>query len=315
MIQNTFQGVIRIMIELSHLATERRNPRSRDIDSLPTLDMIRVIHAEDKSVALAVERILPDIAEAVDLISSRLSTGGRLIYIGAGTSGRLGILDAVECPPTYGTPPELVQGIIAGGTPAIFQAQEGAEDNPSLAEEDLKEHGLCALDVLVGIAASGRTPYVLGGLKYARSIGAATIALACTPAPAIAEFASVSLVPITGPEVITGSTRMKAGTAQKMVLNMLSTASMIKLGKVYGNLMVDVSSTNAKLEERARRIVMEAAGCSRAESIDALEKAGGNAKLAILLQRSGLDAAAGRKLLEDAGGHLALALKQCTKGE
>ncbi len=298
------------MIDLSRLSTEGQNPRSRNIDELPTLDMLRVINEEDKTIALAVERILPDIARAVDLIASRVSEGGHLFYIGAGTSGRLGILDAVECPPTYGTPPELVQGLIAGGTPAIFRAQEGAEDDPLLAEKDLKEHGFGEEDVLVGIAASGRTPYVIGGLKYARSIGAATISLACTPNPALAEFADISLTPVTGAEVVTGSTRMKAGTAQKMVLNMLSTGTMIKLGKVYGNLMVDVKSSNKKLEERARRIVMEAAGCTREESITALKEAGGSAKLAILLQCTGLDAEAGKRLLEETKGRLAPALRK-----
>ena len=202
------------MIDLSQLTTEGRNPRSQNIDELPTLDMLRIINREDQSVALAVERILPDIAKAVDLIASRLSKGGRLFYMGAGTSGRLGILDAVECPPTYSTPPELVQGLIAGGTPAIFRAKEGAEDDPALGENDLKEQCFCHLDVLVGIAASGRTPYVMGGLRYAQSIHAAAIALACTPKPLIGDFADIVLTPVTGPEVVTGSTRMKAGTAQ-----------------------------------------------------------------------------------------------------
>lgn len=299
------------MIELSELMTERRNPVSNQLDELPTLDMLRIINREDQSVALAVEGILPSIAEAVDLIAARLAGGGRLFYQGAGTSGRLGILDAVECPPTYGTAPELVQGLIAGGTSAIFRAKEGAEDDRSLGERDLREHGFSPKDVLVGIAASGRTPYVMGGLKYASELGAATIALACTPDPAISRFARISLLPVTGPEVVTGSTRMKAGTAQKMVLNMLSTGAMVKLGKVYGNLMVDVKATNEKLAERARRIVMESSGCSREESVEALEKAGGNAKLAILLLLSGTNPEEGAALLEKSGGRLALALKSC----
>ncbi len=303
------------MIELSDLTTEHRNPRSAHIDELATLDMLAVINEEDKTIALAIERILPQIAKAVDLITLRLAQGGHLFYLGAGTSGRLGILDAVECPPTYSTPPELVQGLIAGGTPAIFRAREGAEDDPHLAEKDLNEHGFGKQDVLVGIAASGRTPYVIGGLKYARSIGAATISLACTPSPAIAEFADIPLTPVTGPEVVTGSTRMKAGTAQKMVLNMLSTATMIKLGKVCGNLMVDVKASNKKLEERARRIVMDATGCNRAEAIAALEKAEGSAKLAILLQLSGLEAEEGRKLLAESGGRLAPAITTMRSGQ
>lgn len=297
------------MIDLSQLSTEQRNPQSQHIDELETIDILRVINKEDKTIPLAVEKILPDIAKAVELITSRLGRGGRLFYIGAGTSGRLGILDAVECPPTYGTSPELVQGIIAGGTPAIFRAQEGAEDDPSLAEKDLKEHAFTALDVLVGIAASGRTPYVIGGMQYARRLRAATIALACSSRPALAEYADITLTPVTGPEVVTGSTRMKAGTAQKMVLNMLSTGVMIKLGKVYGNLMVDVKASNKKLEERARRIVMEATGCSREESIEALRKSDGQAKLAILLLLTGLSPKEGKKRLEQAEGRLAPALK------
>ena len=300
------------MMDLSRLTTEARNPRSRNIDALSTLDMLRLINEEDQSVALAVKDILPDVARAVDLIASRLAKGGRLFYMGAGTSGRLGILDAVECPPTYGTPPELVQGLIAGGNPAVFRAREGAEDDPALGERDLREGGFSCGDVLVGIAASGRTPYVLGGLKYARSLSAAAISLACTPRPLIGEFSDISLTPVTGPEVVTGSTRMKAGTAQKMVLNMLSTGAMVKLGKVYGNLMVDVKATNEKLEERSRRIVIEATGCSREESLAALERAGGHAKLAILLQCTGLSPEEGKRALEESRGRLALALRNCS---
>ena len=297
------------MIDLQKLTTERRNPASAHIDELSTLEMVQVINGEDKKVALAVEKILPEIAKAVDIITEKLAQGGRLFYLGAGTSGRLGILDASECPPTYGVEPELVQGLIAGGTPAIFKAQEGAEDNPELARMDLTERGFTAKDVLVGIAASGRTPYVIGGLQYARELGAATIALACSANAAIAEYADIALLPVTGAEVVTGSTRMKAGTAQKLVLNMLSTGTMIKLGKVYGNLMVDVKTSNKKLEERAKRIVMEATGCSREESIAALEEAKGNAKLAIFIHLTGADYAAGQAALEEADGHLARALK------
>lgn len=297
------------MIDLQKLTTERRNPASAHIDELSTLEMVQVINGEDKKVALAVEKILPEIAKAVDIITEKLAQGGRLFYLGAGTSGRLGILDASECPPTYGVEPELVQGVIAGGTPAIFKAQEGAEDSPELARRDLAERGFGAGDVLVGIAASGRTPYVIGGLQYARELGAATIALACSANAAIADYADIALLPVTGAEVVTGSTRMKAGTAQKLVLNMLSTATMIKLGKVYGNLMVDVKTSNKKLEERAKRIVMEATGCSREESIAALAEAKGNAKLAIFIHLTGADYAAGQAALEEAEGHLAQALK------
>lgn len=298
------------MLDLQKISTERRNPASAHIDELPTLEMVKIVNGEDQKVALAVEKILPEIARAVDIITDRLARGGRLFYLGAGTSGRLGILDASECPPTYGVEPELVQGVIAGGIPAIFKAQEGAEDNPELAKEDLAERGFGKGDVLVGIAASGRTPYVIGGLQYARKLGAATIALACSANAAIAEYADIALLPVTGAEVVTGSTRMKAGTAQKLVLNMLSTVTMIKLGKVYGNLMVDVKTSNAKLEERAKNIVMEATGCSREESIAALSEARGNAKLAIFIHLTGADFAAGQAALARADGHLAQALRQ-----
>ena len=298
------------MLDLQKITTERRNPLSAHIDELPTLEMVKIVNGEDQKVALAVEKILPEIARAVDIITDRLARGGRLFYLGAGTSGRLGILDASECPPTYGVEPELVQGVIAGGIPAIFKAQEGAEDNPDLAAHDLAERGFGKGDVLVGIAASGRTPYVIGGLQYAKNLGAATIALACSANAAIAEYADIALLPVTGAEVVTGSTRMKAGTAQKLVLNMLSTVTMIKLGKVYGNLMVDVKTSNAKLEERAKNIVMEATGCSREESIAALREARGNAKLAIFIHLTGADFAAGQAALARADGHLAQALRQ-----
>jgi len=297
------------MLDLQKISTERRNPASAHIDELSTVEMLRIINEEDKKVALAVEKILPEIAKAVDVITDRLERGGRLFYLGAGTSGRLGILDASECPPTYGVEPELVQGVIAGGTSAIFKAQEGAEDNPRLALEDLQARGFTAADVLVGIAASGRTPYVIGGLQYARKLGAATIALACSANAAIAEWADIALLPVTGAEVVTGSTRMKSGSAQKLVLNMLSTGTMIKLGKVYGNLMVDVKTSNKKLEERAKRIVMEAAGCSREESKAALDEAKGNAKLAIYIHLTGTDYSTAQADLERSDGHLGKALK------
>lgn len=298
------------MIQLNKLTTERRNPNTSHIDELSTLDMVTAINREDKQVPLAVEKVLPQIAQAIDLITDKLKNGGRLFYIGAGTSGRLGILDAVECPPTYGTDPALVQGLIAGGTPAIFCAQEGAEDNPDLACSDLATAGFTQADILVGIAASGRTPYVIGGIEYAKKQQAATIALSCSENSKIAKLADIAITPITGPEAVTGSTRMKAGTAQKLVLNMLSTGTMIKLGKVYGNLMVDVKTSNLKLEERARRIVMEATGCSREEAITTLTRAEGRAKLAILLQLTGCSAETGRQLLSRAEGKLGKALHE-----
>ena len=301
-------------MDLSRLTTERRNPASAHIDSCTTLEMVTIMQQEDSKIASAIEKILPEIARAIDATSQRLESGGRLFYLGAGTSGRLGILDASECPPTYGTDPELVQGLIAGGIPAIFRAQEGAEDNPGLAVHDLKEHGFSAKDVLVGIAASGRTPYVIGGLKYARELGALTIALACSEHAEIAALADIALTPVTGPEVVTGSTRMKAGTAQKLVLNMLSTGTMIKLGKVYGNLMVDVKASNKKLEERAIRIVMEGSGCKRTEAEKALKGADGHAKLAILMVVAGVSAGEGKALLERTAGHLAAAIRLAAGG-
>lgn len=301
-------------MDLSRLTTERRNPASAHIDSCTTLEMVTIMQQEDSKIASAIEKILPEIARAIDATSQRLENGGRLFYLGAGTSGRLGILDASECPPTYGTDPELVQGLIAGGIPAIFRAQEGAEDNPGLAVHDLKEHGFSAKDVLVGIAASGRTPYVIGGLKYARELGALTIALACSEHAEIAALADIALTPVTGPEVVTGSTRMKAGTAQKLVLNMLSTGTMIKLGKVYGNLMVDVKASNKKLEERAIRIVMEGSGCERTEAEKALKGADGHAKLAILMVVTGVSAGEGKALLERTSGHLAAAIRLAAGG-
>ena len=301
-------------MDLSRLTTERRNPASAHIDSCTTLEMVTIMQQEDSKIAAAIQKILPDIARAIDETSLRLQEGGRLFYLGAGTSGRLGILDASECPPTYGTNPELVQGLIAGGIPAIFRAQEGAEDNPGLAVHDLKEHGFSAKDVLVGIAASGRTPYVVGGLQYAQKIGALTIALACSEHAEIAALADIALTPVTGPEVVTGSTRMKAGTAQKLVLNMLSTGTMIKLGKVYGNLMVDVKASNKKLEERAIRIVMEGSGCKRTEAEKALKGADGHAKLAILMVVTGVSAGEGKALLERTSGHLAAAIRLAAGG-
>ena len=292
------------MIKLETLTTEQRNPRTLAIDEVSTLEMMRLLNDEDGLVPLAVGKILPSIAAAVDVIAAALAAGGRLFYLGAGTSGRLGILDAVECPPTYRTDPEKIIGLIAGGTPAIFRAQEGAEDSEELGANDLREHAFSEKDVVVGIAASGRTPYVIGALKYAKRLGAKTIALACTTPAAIAEVADIALLPIVGPEAVTGSTRMKAGTAEKLVLNMLSTGAMVKLGKTYGNLMVDVKASNAKLTERATRIVMEVAECSREEAASALRLADGRAKLAILCVLTGEPIAACEAMLERHAGRL-----------
>ncbi len=300
------------MIQLKHISTEQRNPANANIDMLDTLTILERINQEDQQVPLAVAAVLPQIAQAVDCITSRLEKGGRLFYLGAGTSGRLGVLDAAECPPTYGTPPTLVQGIIAGGSDALLHAKEGAEDSEALAAADLQAVHFSSRDVLVGIAASGRTPYVIGGIRYAKKQGASVIALSCSTASTIAELADIPLTVVTGAEIITGSTRMKAGTAQKMVLNMLSTTVMIHLGKVYGNLMVDVRASNQKLLERARRIVMEATGCSRCEAVTALKDSDGKAKLAIFLLLSQLPVDAAKKLLAEADGHIRLALEKLT---
>ena len=249
------------MSDFEHIPTEQRNAASTHIDTLSTQEMVSLINREDQKVALAVEKETTHIAAAIDLIYSKMSSGGRLIYCGAGTSGRLGILDAVECPPTFSTNPELIKGIIAGGMSAIFKSAEGSEDNSELGKTDLEEINFAANDVLVGIAASGSTPYVLGAMAYARTLGAATIALTCCPGSKINRAADISISPMPGPEVITGSTRMKSGTAQKMVLNMLSTCTMIRMGKVYSNLMVDVMPSNKKLIRRCVFIVCNAVNC------------------------------------------------------
>ena len=269
------------MLNLEKLSTEARNPASSRIDKLDTLSMMRVMNDEDQKRALAVKAILPDIARAVDVIAARLKTGGRLFYMGSGTSGRLGILDAVECPPTYSTDPDLVQGLIAGGKEAIFRAREGAEDSLDKGADDIISHDLSAKDVLVGITASGRTPYVLGGMEEARRRGAFVIGLACSKEPDTACTADLMLICLPGPEVVTGSTRMKAGTVTKMILNMLSTGTMIRLGKVRGNLMIDVKATNEKLKERATRIVMTVTGMDRAAAEKALRESDGRARLAV----------------------------------
>jgi len=296
------------MVELKKIATEQRNPNTMNIDTLPTLEMVRLINREDHRVAEAVGLVTDKIAEAVDLIADRLSKGGRLIYCGAGTSGRLGILDAVECPPTYSTEPEMVQALMAGGYPAIFKAVEGAEDSKTLGAEDMKKIDFTAGDVLVGIAASGRTPYVLGCMEYARELGAPTVAVTCCPGSALDRFADIGIAPAPGPEVVTGSTRMKSGTAQKMVLNMLSTGAMIKLGKVYGNLMVDVKPSNEKLIRRCVTIVCTAAECDEATATAALEACQYRPKTAIVMVCLGIGAEEANALLRKSEGRIAKAL-------
>ncbi|NBI53277.1 N-acetylmuramic acid 6-phosphate etherase [Photobacterium alginatilyticum] len=296
-------------IDLSKMVTESRNTASQHIDTLSTFDMLKVINDEDKKVALAVEQALPDIALVVDMIAEAFQKGGRLIYSGAGTSGRLGILDASECPPTYGTKPEQVIGLIAGGHQAIFKAVENAEDNRELGADDLKALNFNQHDVLVGIAASGRTPYVLGAMSYAKSVGATVACISCNPQSVMTELADISITPVVGPEVVTGSSRMKAGTAQKLVLNMLTTGAMIRIGKVYGNLMVDVEATNAKLVERQKKIVMEATECSREEAETALVACNGHCKTAIVMILAQLSAEEAESLLVNNNGFIRKAIE------
>lgn len=269
-------------MDYAELVTEKVNPDTVDIDTGSTEEILRMMHEEDCKVAAAVGEVLPQIAAAVDMIAERLANGGRLIYVGAGTSGRLGVLDASECPPTFGTAPEQVVGVIAGGDQALRTSIEGAEDCRDLGAADVDRLQVCRRDVLVGISASGNAPYVLGAVERAARLGAATVALCNTQAGTVLQAADVAVVPVVGPEVIMGSTRLKAGTAQKMVLNMLSTASMIKLGKVYRNLMVDLSPSNQKLRDRSVRIIMQAAGVERKTADEALKNAGGETKAAIL---------------------------------
>ncbi|HHQ6627831.1 TPA: N-acetylmuramic acid 6-phosphate etherase [Serratia fonticola] len=296
-------------INLSQMVTESRNPASSQIDTLPTLDMLAVINSEDQKVPLAVAATLPAIARVVDLVVDAFACGGRLIYCGAGTSGRLGILDASECPPTYGTPHEQVVGLIAGGHTAILQAVENAEDNPQMGEQDLRNLGFNARDVLVGIAASGRTPYVLGAMAYARSVGATAVAISCNPNSAMSQAADIAIEPVVGPEVVTGSSRMKAGTAQKLILNMITTGAMIRSGKVYSNLMVDVEATNAKLIQRQVNIVVEATECSPEEAEEALNQCQRHCKTAIVMILGGLSAPEASAVLSKNKGFIRQALQ------
>ncbi len=297
------------MVELQKIATEQRNPNTMNIDTLSTLDMVKLINQEDHRVADAVGEVTDKIAQAVDVIAEKLAAGGRLIYCGAGTSGRLGILDAVECPPTYSTDPETVQALMAGGYGAIFKAVEGAEDSKELGVQDMQNIHFGPKDVLVGIAASGRTPYVRGCMEYAKRLGAPTIAVTCCPGSELDQFADIGIAPAPGPEVVTGSTRMKSGTAQKMVLNMLSTGAMIKLGKVYGNLMVDVKPSNEKLIRRCVTIVCSAAECTEAEATKALEECDYRPKVAIVMVLRGVNADTACAMLQKAEGRIAKVLE------
>lgn len=295
-------------MNFDRLETEQRNPRTHCLDMLPTSEIVAAIHREDETVTGAIGNALPRIAAAADLVTEGLRAGGRLFYIGAGTSGRLGVLDAAECPPTFNTPPEMVQALIAGGKDAIFKAVEGVEDDPDLAAADLAAKCLSSSDVVVGLTASGRTPYVVGGLRYAASVGCKTIAVVCVSDTELAGIATLTVAVPVGPEVIAGSTRMKAGTAQKMFLNMLSTTVMIKLGKTYGNLMVDVRASNAKLAARVRRIVREATGAGEHEADAALSVADGSAKTAIVMLLGGITVMEAEIRLEQAGGSVRRAL-------
>lgn len=294
---------------LGHLLTEQSNPASEGIDQLDTIRILELINDEDANVAPAVREEIPNIAKAVEAIVAAIRNGGRLFYIGAGTSGRLGVLDATECPPTFHVSPELVQGIIAGGERALWRASEASEDDPEAGERDLAARGFRPPDVLVGIAASGRTPYVLGAVRAARRMGAFTVGLSCTPGSELARAADLAITPLTGPEVIAGSTRMKAGTATKLVLNMISTAVMIRLGYVYGNLMVNVQPTSVKLRDRAKRILQRVTGAGAEKSAALLEAAGGDLRVAIVMKRRGVGREEAQRILESAGGRVAEALR------
>lgn len=289
---------------LDRLTTEQRNPASDQIDSMSSLEIVQLMNAEDAKIAAAIQAEADSIAAAIDLIADAFLKGGRLIYMGAGTSGRLGVLDASECPPTFNSPPELVVGLIAGGKPALTNAIEGAEDRAEFAIADLEELDFSQDDVLVGIATSGRTPYVIAGLKYARERGASTIAFTCNQENQLADVANLTICPVVGPEVVTGSTRLKAGTATKMVLNMLTTGAMVRIGKTYGNLMVDLRATNNKLVERSIRILMAFTNLSKDEAASVLEECNGELKTAIVHVKRGVSPERAWELLKATNGHL-----------
>lgn len=290
------------MVDLASLSTEQRNPNSMNLDQMTPLEIATLMNSEDQNVISAIKEVLPQIGKAIELATSSLRDGGRIIYLGAGTSGRLGVLDAAECPPTFGVEPELVVGLIAGGKDAFLKAIEGAEDSKTLCEEELKDINLSAKDIVIGLAASGRTPYVVYGLKYANAIGCNTVAIACSRNSEIGREAKLAIEPITGAEVLTGSTRLKAGTAQKLILNMISTGSMVGIGKVYQNLMVDVQQTNEKLVVRAQNITMEATGCTREVARQTLENANGSVKTAILMIMLNLDFETAQEKLKGSNG-------------
>ena len=294
---------------MDHLTTEQNNPESVSIDQMDPIQIAMLMNREDLKVVAAVERVLPDIARAIEMVTERVQAGGRLIYIGAGTSGRLGVLDASECPPTFNTPPALVVGLIAGGYRALTNAIEGAEDNRQAGEEDLRGVELDAKDVVCGIATSGRTPYVLGGLAYAQSLGAVTLGVTCNEVSELSEVSDVLIAPVVGPEILSGSTRLKAGTATKMVLNMISTGTMIRIGKTYGNWMVDLRATNVKLKDRSIRIVSGITGLDRERAESLLARCDGEVKTAIVSQALGVEKIEAQRRLKVAGGRLRTAIQ------
>ena len=297
-------------LNLTGMTTEKRNPRTMQLDTMSELEIVTTMNEEDARVPLAIAKKLPQIAQAAHWAAEAFEQGGRLFYMGAGTSGRLGVLDAAECPPTFGVAPGMVVGLIAGGEQAFLKAVEGAEDDRALGQSDLEAYGLNAKDVVIGIAASGRTPYVLGGLAYARSVGCRTAAIACNTGSEIGRAADLAIEVEVGPEVLTGSTRLKSGTAQKLILNMISTASMVRTGKVYQNLMVDVMQNNEKLHTRAENIVIDATGVTRPEARSAIDAAGGSVKVAITMLLADCSADEARNRLEKAGGHVRAAIGQ-----
>lgn len=296
-------------MDLSKMMTETRNPDTMDLDQMSALQIVTAMNREDRRVPEAIEAVLPQIAATVEAAEAAFRKGGRLFYLGAGTSGRLGVLDASECPPTFGVDPGMVVGLIAGGDRALRFPIEGAEDDPQLGKKDLMDHNLCADDVVVGIAASGRTPYVVGALEYARSLGCKTAAIACNRNSAVGRAADIAIEAQVGPEVLTGSTRLKAGTAQKMILNMITTGAMVRLGKAYQNLMVDVVQSNEKLQTRAENIVMAATGVERPQARATIDAADGKVKLAITMLLTGCDAPQAQQLLDKAGGRVRDAIR------
>lgn len=296
------------MLDLTKLVTETRNSNTMDLDEMTPLEIATAMNREDARAVASIEPELPKVAQAIEWGAAALEAGGRIIYMGAGTSGRLGVLDAAECPPTFGVSPDMVVGLIAGGEGAFIKAVEGAEDSDALGAQDLRDHGLSSKDMVVGLAASGRTPYVIGGLRYANELGCKTVAIACNRDSEIGAEAELAIEPVPGPEVLTGSTRLKAGTVQKLILNMISTGCMVRIGKVYQNLMVDVQQTNQKLVVRGQNIVMEATGCTRERAERALEDASGHVKSAIVAVLLGCTATEANEQLDRANGHVRAAL-------